>query len=124
MMTPASKSGWTPVPPSSAGTRNQCEPQTGQGSGEAGGSLTDTHYRVRRGGEPVVEDRLLEPIGVVEMRCKPVTRLDHLPRTLGVKALVGVGNGRCAQAGEQRQEAYAYQRKRVPLHVSEILSLY
>ena len=94
------------------GQTRQRRPQPPAGRARAG-------HRVGRGGEPVVENRLLEARLVVVGRCQPVARLDHLAGGFGVERLVGIGDRRRAEPDEERQARDHEQRGERTSHVPD-----
>ena len=101
------------VPPPRARAGQQGEADPGESGRQARRRGGDAPRRVGRGGQPVVEDRLLEPDLVVVVGSEPIAALEHLAGGLGVVGLVGIGDGGPSQAGEERQSADARNHRRV-----------
>ena len=99
----------------------ETEPETGECRRETGGGLSDPEDDIGAGRKPIVEDRLFEPIDVVEVRCEPVSALDHLAGTLGIEPLIGIGDRRAAKTGKKREGADSNQDKHSARHGRAIL---
>ena len=68
------------------------------------------------GGQPVVEDGLLETGLVVVKGRDEIARHDHLASGLGVESLVGVGNRTPAQPHQEGEGGQQYQWQGQPTH--------
>ena len=103
-----------PAPP--ARGRQQGQPQPGQRRPPPGRGLVDPRDEVASRHHPVEEDRLLKACLEVVVRRDPVAAADHLAAGLRIECLVGVADGRAAEAREKRGAANDQQQESRPAH--------
>ena len=93
-----------PGAPPSCGPCQQHEPETGKRRAEARHELGRVGSTECCGCKPVIEDRFLPALFVVEVRREPVLAFDHLARGFRVEGFVGIRDGLAAEA-EEKSEA-------------------